>query len=71
MDLIIYCIILVLIGFMRVGQTAQVSDDVGIVDTGVTTVTCAEYADLPVGQNLGLIKEPDAYTLILEEWGLK
>lgn len=69
MDLIIYCVILALVGFMRIGQTAQVSDDEGIVDTGVTTISSA-YEELPIGQNLALKKEDGAYTLILEELGL-
>jgi hypothetical protein len=69
MDLIIYCVIIALVGFMRIGQTAQVSDDEGIVDTGVTTISPA-YEELPIGQNLALKKEVGAYTLILEELGL-
>jgi hypothetical protein len=66
MDLIIYCVIIAIIGFVRVGRTAQVSEDEGIVETGAT-VTSSTYDDLPIGQNLQLFKEPGAYTLILKE----
>ena len=69
MDLLIYCVILTIVGFVRIGQTAQVSDDEGIVETGVTTIVSG-YDDIPVGNNLALKKELNAYTLILEELGL-
>lgn len=67
MDLIVYCGILFLIGVVRVGRTSSVPDSVGIVSTGgTTTIDC----DLPIGSNLRLIREPNAYTIILEELGL-
>lgn len=56
-----------MVGFIRVGKTQSVPDSVGIVSTGgTTTIDC----ELPVGQNLSLMKEPGAYTIILEELGL-
>ncbi len=70
MDLIIYMLILLMVGFTRVNRTASISEDEGIADTGVTVVQTA-YEDLPIGQNLGLLKEEGAYTLILEELGLR
>lgn len=67
MDLIIYCVVLALIGFLRVGQTSNISNDESIVETGATV--SVDY-DIPVGQNLAMLKESGAYTLILEELGL-
>lgn len=67
MDLIVYCCILALVGIVRVGKTQDVPESVGIVSSGATTTVDCE---LPVGQNLALIKEHGAYTIILEELGL-
>lgn len=67
MDLIIYCFIILVVGMIRVGKTREVPDSVGITNNGSTsTVNC----ELPIGGNLALIKEPGAYTIILEELGL-
>lgn len=68
MDLFIYCGIILVLGITRVNQTRHVSDSVGIVDIGTTTTIDCE---LPIAQNLGLVREYGAYTLILEELGLK
>ena len=68
MDLIIYIIVLVLIGISSLNRTKAVSESVGIIDSGATvTVDC----DLPISENLALKKEFGAYTLILEQFGLK
>lgn len=67
MDLLIYCIILSVVGFLRIASTKSVPDSVGITDAGVTTTIDCE---LPVAQNLELIKEENAYTIILEQLGL-
>lgn len=66
MDLFIYAIVLVVLGWLRVNSTSSVADECGIVDRGVPQV---EY-DLPIGNNLHLYKETGAYTLILRELGL-
>lgn len=68
MDLIIYCIIIGLVGLVRVGSTKNVPESVGISDAGVTTTVDCE---LPIASNLALNIEYGAYTLILEELGLK
>lgn len=68
MDLILYVLILIVIGFIRVSKTQNISDDVGIVSTGETVSRFSN--DLPVASNLQLAKEDGAYTLILEELGL-
>lgn len=66
MDLVIYMVLLVILGTIRVSQTAAVSSDEGIADTGNTIIE-SYYEDIPVGQNLELYKESGAYTLILKE----
>lgn len=67
MDFLLYIIALVIIGFVRMNSTKNVADSIGIVSTGATvTVDC----DLPYSSNYELIKEPGAFTLILEELGL-
>lgn len=67
MDLLIYCGVLLVLGMTRVGKTRDVSDSVGIASTGgTTTIDC----ELPIGSNLGLIRERDAYTIILQQLGL-
>lgn len=67
MDLIIYCAVLFILGAMRINQTKDVSDNVGIVDMGDTsTVDCS----LPIASNLSLQKDPMAYTIILKEFNL-
>lgn len=68
MDLLIYCIVLGAIGVIRFNQTKDVSDNVGIVEQSPMQT---ESVELPYAQNLKLIKEPNAYTKILVELGLK
>lgn len=67
MDLLFYCIIIAVVGGLRIASTKSVPDSVGITDAGVTTTIDCE---LPVAQNLELIREPNAFTIILEELGL-
>lgn len=67
MDLIIYCIILFLLGCYRVGATKNVDESVGIIQQGVEQT---DYDNLPYGENLALVRDYKAFTLILEELGL-
>lgn len=68
MDLLLYCILIGIVGLIRVGSTRNVPDSAGITDIGVTsTVDC----ELPVASNMTHTIEYGAYTLILEELGLK
>lgn len=67
MDCLIYAAILLIIGFIRMNATQNVSDSVGIVDNGITTTIDCE---LPYSSNYELIKESGAFTLILEDLGL-
>lgn len=67
MDLLLYCLILFIAGTVRVNKTKNISELDGIVaSVGTTTAECS----LPVAENLHLIKEQGAYTLILMELGL-
>lgn len=68
MDAIVYAILIIALGLYRFSQTKDVSESVGIVDTGAT-VTCD--CELPVAANLGLVKETGAYTLILDQFNLR
>lgn len=68
MDVLIYTILLIVLGLHRFNQTKDVSETVGIVETGVTVTSDCE---LPVASNLGLIKEAGAYTLILDQFNLR
>ena len=68
MDLIVYCLFIGLVGLIRVNSTKSVPQSAGITDMGMTsTIDC----ELPVASNLALNIEYGAYTLILEELGLK
>lgn len=68
MDLILYCLVIGVVGLVRQSKTRNVPDDVGVVSMGGTV--SMDY-DLPVGNNFLMWKEPEAYTLILQELGLK
>lgn len=68
MDLIVYCIIVAVVGMLRVNGTKNVPESMGVTGVGVTTTADCE---LPIAENLALEKEFSAYTLILEELGLK
>lgn len=68
MDLIIYILVLIAVGFLKVKNVTTATPDV------LVTAPCEavqETASLPIGRNLSLDKETDAYTLIIEELGLK
>lgn len=68
MDAIVYGLIIGLVGLIRMSQTKNIPESAGITDIGITsTVDC----ELPVASNLSLTMEYGAYTLILEELGLK
>ncbi len=67
MDFIIYLVVLLLMGFIRVRKTSMVSEDEGIVDTGVDTI---EICSLPISQNLELKRDPNAFLLIPKQLGL-
>lgn len=57
-----------MLGLYRFNQTKDVSETVGIVETGATVTSDCE---LPVASNLGLVKEAGAYTLILDQFNLR
>lgn len=67
MDALLYLGIIALIGCVRVNQTKDIANNVGIIQTGSTIKV---KQDIPVGNNVTLYREAGAYTLILEELGL-
>lgn len=67
MDVLIYIILIVVLGLYRFNQTKDVSETIGIVETGATVTSNCE---LPVASNLGLVREAGAYTLILDQFNL-
>lgn len=67
MDLFIYLIIMVCIGFIKTKAPVDTISPL-ITDPGEHV---AEMCSVPIGRNLSLLKEKDAFTLILEELGLK
>lgn len=73
MDLFAYLLIILVIGVARVNTTKNVSDEVGVVSESIiaTNVDMSEIEELPLAQNLALIKEPDAYKYILYDLGLE
>lgn len=67
MDLFIYLIIMVCIGFIKMKAPVDAISPL-ITNPGENV---AEMCSVPIGRNLSLLKEKDAFTLILEELGLK
>ena len=67
MDVIIYIIIVAVLGIIKMRQTIDVEDTGCVVESTVTV----PQSDLPYASNLELKREYGAYTLILEELGLK
>lgn len=67
MDLIIYLLVLCSVAYFRMKAPSDAVSPI-LNEPGAQT---AEVYTLPVGRNLQLLKEKDAYTLILEELGLK
>lgn len=52
----------------RVISTSNVSI---ATDNSSASVSLADIADIPIGNNLSLIKDSEAFTLILKELGLR
>lgn len=63
MDFILYLIIILIGGFLKMEQTKNVSEDEGIASTSYTVVN----NDIPIGDNLGLKREPNAFMLIVND----
>lgn len=68
MDFIIYFIVLVCIGLFKMKAPSDKVVNTLLSNPGESIV---ETAVLPIGNNFSLIRETDAYTLILTELGLK
>lgn len=67
MDFIIYLAVLLIAGSLKISKTKSVPDEVTITGNNSSVI----YDDIPVGANLALLREPNAYTKILVELGLK
>lgn len=67
MDLFLYLIVMVCIGFIKMKAPVDVVSPL-VTDPGEQV---AEMCSVPIGRNLSLLREKDAFTLILEELGLK
>ena len=67
MDFIVYVVILVGLGLSKTLLHKSEAVDTLIAKPAEVV----EVVSLQVGSNLELYREPDAYTLILEEFGLK
>ena len=70
MDLIIYTLIILSIGFYKMVRSKNEPEIVTLASSDTFTGSTVQV-DIPIGNNLRLYKEPDAYTLILQQFGLK
>lgn len=71
MDLIVYIVIITVFGFMRMSAKQTVQEQYSIIGDGITVDSEVTSGDLKVGNNLRLLRDKNAFTLILEELGLK
>lgn len=71
MDLIVYIIVITVFGFIRMSAKQTVQEQYSIIGDGVTVDSQVTSGDLKIGSNLRLLRDKDAFTLILEELGLK
>lgn len=74
MDLFIYLIIAVGVGLFKVSSSNKMStlQDISVMSEpgAVAPVMTGDY-NAPIGNNLQMYKDPNAFMLILEEFGLK
>lgn len=68
MDIIIYVLIMVGIGLYKMKTVSADIQSMLVQEPATAEVI---VTDIPIGNNMHLYKEQDAYTLILEELGLK
>lgn len=68
MDFILYVIVLLCVGLFKMKAPSDKVVSTLLNNPGESIV---ETAVLPIGNNFSLIREADAYTLILTELGLK
>lgn len=67
MDFLIYLGILFVIGMYRVNATKNIPDDVSI---SMSQQQVVEMSDLPVAENLQLVRDPNAFMYIVRQLGL-
>jgi hypothetical protein len=66
MDLLIYCSVLLVLGFVRIKKTSNEPDAPLMVSENSIPI----IHNIPLGSNLGLKRISGAYTAILKEMGL-
>lgn len=71
MDLIVYVIIISVFGILRMSTKQTVQEQYSIIGDGVTVDSDVSAGNLKIGNNLRLARDANAFTLILEELGLK
>lgn len=72
MDLILYVVVLLCIGFYKMNASSKTPANAKqMLASESFTEGTVQIVDLPIGNNLRLYKEPEAYTLILQQFGLK
>lgn len=73
MDLIFYSLILLSLGSYKMMSKKKQTGGIQIFAPGesFTEGTIQVAADIPIGNNLRLYREQGAYTLILQQFGLK
>ena len=68
MDLLLYCLALIMLGLLR---TKEAPTDFKKTKNGELAPVPAATVNLPIGQNLQLARITGAYTYILKELGLR
>lgn len=71
MDLILYIIIFLSIGFYKMKYGKQVESLVHNPGEETEVESSSSVSGLHVGNNLKMLKEKDAYMLIVEQFGLR
>ena len=67
MDLLVYCLVLIVLGITKFKEPATTVKP----EKGTFAPVSVQVADLSIGQNLQLAKITGAYTYILKEFGLR
>lgn len=68
MDLILYIIFACILGFAKISKAGNTEN---VVLSNEVSLEVVQTVDMPIASNLGLVKEADAYMLILYELGLR
>lgn len=73
MDMLVYIFIILIVGFGKVYSTRSVSSEASIVNDNpiLESAEVSMWENLPVGDNLRLVRDPYAYHYILYDLGLE